>query len=649
MDTSSLLNKDNVFISALPLDEDDHDKNSCCVSGRRIKIIDQMKKIFNEFVSPKDPRSIFALYIASNGSDLEILRKLKALTDEFRNLIDSSILENRQSAANILVRTLQRISSARLNNALATFTAETKKVQPNMKPAPPPSLPGPSVSLEKMKAAAPPIPTPPILNKMKAAAPPIPTPPFLNKMKAAAPPVPTPQFLNKMKAPPLPGLTQMKAGGSKSTPPLPPLVNRIVSFPSGSAQPVVDEKPIFPAPLLLGEVDTRRIHWQSIPVSRFKGSVFEVEMFRNSDDYTDTLIDFDRAKSHFVKSSALNSPTASVVVSAASSPLQSAIFIPASILPVKRSQQIEIFLTGRKNILSKAGGIHSIITSDYFDDSSPNSIKTLEILEFASAQLYPSQEEEELIRSSTSTLAKAESFLAELIAVPQFKLAVHYIATLVTVPTSLEQTENYFEQLSRAITTITQSKPFVKFLKLVGTMVVYLGNGKKTNFNGFALESVSQLKKIASFTEKEYSVLNLVVECMNPEDVNVLISSHLSLVESLLELDFAEQVEKSLEIEKDINSIDCSKLDQEFHAKLVAKLNEFRSRMNPKLTVSKKLREKALKESQTFLRYVAENEKRDFNDILSRLNDLRNDLVVAQQQNDARQRKVSKKFSTNSI
>ena len=634
MDNSSLLSKDNVFISALPLEEDDDDdKKSCCVSGRRIKIIDQMKRIFNEFVSPKDPRSIFALYIASNGSDLEILRKLKALTDEFRNLIDSSILENRQSAANFLVRTLQRISSARLNNALATFTAETKKIQPNLKAAPPPSLPGPSVSLAKTKAAAPPIPAPP----------------FLNKIKAAAPAIPASPFLNKMKAPPLPGLTQMQAGGSKSTPPLPPLLNRIVSFPSGSAQPVVDEKPIFPAPLLLGEVDTRRIHWQSIPVSRFKGSVFEVEMFRNSDVYTETLIDFDRAKYHFVKSSALNSPSGSVVVSAASSPLQSAIFFPTSILPVKRSQQIEIFLTGRKNILAKAGGIHSIITSDYFADSSPNSIKTLEILEFASAQLYPSPEEEELIRSSASSLAKAESFLAELIAVPQFKLAVHYIATLVTGPTSLEQTEKYFEQLSRTITTITQSKPFVKFLKLVGTMVVYLGNGKKSNFNGFALESVSQLKKIASFTDKEYSVLNLVVECMHPEDVNVLISSHLSLVESLLEFDFAEQVEKSLEIEKNINNIDCSKLDQEFHAKLVAKLNEFRSRMNPKLTVSMKLREKALKESQTFLRYVAENEKRDFNDILSRLNDLRNDLVVAQQQNDARQRKVSKKFSTNSI
>jgi hypothetical protein len=431
----------------------------------------------------------------------------------------------------------------------------------------------------------------------------------------------------------------------KAGPPL-PINSRLPLLPKQppTAPSLVVSEPeisIFPAPLVLGEggtVETRKIHWQAIPASRFKGSVFDLEMFKKSAEYVEveSLIDFQRAKSHFVKviqPVSVSSPTASLSAgpsSVGSSPQQSAVM--ASVLPVKRSQQIEIFLTGRKNLLTK--GLKNILKSDF------ESPKTLDLLE-AAAQLFPTDEEEDLVSKLVAsgdhscTLARAESFLLELASIPQFKLSVSYVNVLVTAGGTLRKTSDYFEKCVGFMKLITTSKPFVKLLKLIGIMVVYLSNGKKTNFNGFALESVTHLKKVSSFVDRDFSVLNLVVEAMNPSDLDDLII-HLSPLDELLEFDFGEQIEKSIDTEKAVKALDPSRLDKDFHSTLIQRLSQFSAQIKEKIDMYTKLREQVVSDSHKLLRFVAENEKRNFNEVLSHLNEVRNDLVVAKLQRERR-------------
>jgi hypothetical protein len=489
-----------------------------------------------------------------------------------------------------------------------------------------PTLPPTVMSPGKGKAPSLP---PSALSPGKVKAPTLP-PTALSPGKGKAPSLPpTAVSPGKGKAPSLPPTGKAPAfapapGRGKATPPL----------PFGVKPPAVQisrevEVSIFEAPLIdTGMVESRKVHWPSIPVSRFRDSVFDIELFKNIGEYKSVSFDFEKVKSHFVKPPM--SPTCSparAAPTAASSPVATAVVIP-SVLETKRIQQIEIFLNGRKGLTSndiigylKKGG-----DSDCID-----------LLE-ALLPIYPTEEEKQLLQQSRSSMmAKADLFLVDLMKIPEFKIAVNYIIILHTAETVATETLDYLTKLEEFIDAVLESKSVPILLKIVGQIVVYLWNGKKSNFNGYSIEVIPQLKKISSFADKNYSMMNCVVDSLGSDTVAVVLKT-LAPVESLLEHDFGDVLLRSEELQRSVRSVKPEeRLNPELYSELVSRLIQFKDRMESEYfpRLSEKL-ETARKKSNLMLKYFAESEKKNFNELLANLNTLRVDLSSAQVQNNKR-------------
>ena len=175
------------------------------------------------------------------------------------------------------------------------------------------------------------------------------------------------------------------------------------------------------------------------------------------------------------------------------------------------------------------------------------------------------------------------------------------------------------------------------WLKIIGQIVVYLWNGKKSNFNGYSIEVIPQLKKISSFADKDYSMMNCVVDSLGSDTVAVVLKT-LAPVESLLEYDFGDVLLRSEELQRSVRSVKPEeRLNPEFYSELVSRLIQFKDRMESEYfpRLSEKL-ETARKKSNLMLKYFAESEKKNFNELLANLNTLRVDLSSAQVQNNKR-------------
>ena len=249
-------------------------------------------------------------------------------------------------------------------------------------------------------------------------------------------------------------------------------------------------------------IETRRLHWQSIPISRFKKSVFATRIFRSDNELAN--LNFELVKKHFVKiTPEIGSPAKTLEApTAVSTPVATAARPTAkSVLDTRRIQQIEIFLNGNKSI-----NISNVVILMKSGETDGNVAKSIELLE-SLLSVYPTEEECLLLASHgfppPLALPKADAFLTDLMGIPQFKLAANSVILLLSCEDALEEIESYILKFIEFFKSVLKSEAVVKLLTLVGRLVVYLSNGKKASFNGFSLDMVSQLRKVNSFINKE--------------------------------------------------------------------------------------------------------------------------------------------------
>ena len=662
------------------------------VSNLMRRLIDHL---VSEYVSPSGPDSVLSLYLGNaGGGQLDPL-----VTERLSDMVDVSVKlqelfsVHQKSVEKILLRKIFTFAKQRLQRNLADafirlsvasgprkktcpplpFTPQTGKSKPP--PTPPRILP-PGVLVGKVsapptpprllppgafvgKVGAPPTPPrllPPGALVGKVSAPP--TPPRLPLPGVSVgPPVPGGQPLvsvepssgvpmGKVKAPPTPPRAVLGPVNKGKAPPtaLPPSKGKAPSLgpppprlPSGPTPPPVvshvEEQSIFEVPQMDVGGECRRVHWQSIPVSRFKNSIFDIELYQKMDKYKSIFFDSEKVKSHFVKPPVVVSPPtcspARFPPTAASSPVATAIALTLpSVLGTKRSQQIEIFLNGRKGLSSS--DIERIIRTGGDADC-------IDLLE-AVVPLYPTEEERVALAGLGGGLCgKADAFLIDLLRIPNFKIAVNYIVILHTAETVAIETLEYLSRLIEFEMLVLESKNIPILLKIIGQIVVYLWNGKKSNFNGFSIEVVPQIKKIHSFIDKEYSMMNCVVDSITSVQLTDILGT-LSQVESLLDFDYADTLVRSEELQRSVSSIKPGdRLDSAFYSELVPRLSAFKERMQTEYfpRLGGQLETVKLK-SIHLLKYFAESEKKNLNEFLGSLNTLRVDLASAQAQNEKR-------------
>jgi hypothetical protein len=411
----------------------------------------------------------------------------------------------------------------------------------------------------------------------------------------------------------------------------PPPVSKI---PSPVAQKPLAEVPIFTAPKISDdEAETRKVHWQSLPVPRFRDSVFNLQLLERKSEFESANFDLDLVKHHFVRIKGIGSPNASpcrTAPTAASSPISSAINLAIpSVLETRRIQQIEIFLNGRKGL--SASDVVAVL-KDGGDDT------CVDLLE-AVVPLFPSVEERVLLQGQQGKgmLGKADTFLIDLMRIPDFQIAANYVIVLHTAEIVASESLAYFDKFIDLIAYLRESTAIPKLLKIIGSMVVYLWKGKRANLNGFSLEVIPQLKKVHSFKDKEFTLMNCIVDAVDSQDLEEVLRA-LTTVESLLELDYADTLARSEEVERSVRAMKPNdRLDRKYFPLLVRRLNGFKEMMEEKYF-------KALTEKRTIVRaksveilkYFAESDKKNFNEFLQTLHGLRVDLTSARNQNDKR-------------
>ena len=609
---------------------------------------------FTEYVSPQAPESVFSLYVSGSKPDPIVVRRLNELTDVFlklqhllaihRKSVDTVVLshvgtvvqshQNRNLAHSLRLLCLNRaknhdVHQARKSQELPAIPTKAKTVPPlpfAFKVPPPLPLTGvgksssPAVLLAKSGKVAPP------------------SLPMGNLGKTSPPTMPSVGVSGKATAPPTIG---------KALPPTVPVVKGAV-MPKLPSVPTVEEVAIFSAPRMRDDVsETRKIHWQSIPVSRFKNSLFDLKMSLKHDT---AELDLDLIDQHFVKTTrGCLSPSASPsrVPTAASSPISSAAWLTVpSVLETKRIQQIEIFLNGKKGFA--ASDVVRVLKTGGEDAQS-----TVELLETVGG-LFPTAEERaaltllpgRLKESPGFGLPKADSFLIDLVAIPDFQLVANYVIVLHTAAPTASEIIGYFAKLEKFFDTLRSSTELVRFFKLIGSLVAYLWNGKKATFNGFSVDMISQLKKVSSFSDKDYSVLHCLVELFPTESLDRLLGA-LAPVQELTEFDFADLVLRADEVQKSVTALKPERLDNAFYPALVSRLTRFKSEMEanvfPGLARGK---QSVMASSASMLRYFAENEKKSINELLGNLNSLRNDLIHARMQTEKRRRAPKPQLGT---
>ena len=618
--------------------------------------------IVNDYVAPQGSESLLSIYLSSEN------RPDPAMTTRLTELVDLCV--KLQTVHEVHTRQMKEFFARHLGDKIDRIFFKKKLIaffklyrwnrnhatDNNLCPvdvvkttralgAPPvPGSPG--------KARAPPLPYSPVKvsdeSVGKVRAPPLPP---TSAVKAHAAPIPNSP--GKAQAPAVPGSLGKVSSGKAQAPPnpasgkahAPPTLPGKFS-PGPAARPSIPvaakcsvpppDVPIFDVPLIDKEdMETRKLHWQSIPVSRFKESVFDIEMYQKGNELNSIQLNLDLVKSHFVKSktSCMFSPSSSPsrAPTAASSPMAtSASLTLPSVLETRRIQQVEIFLNGRKGLA--ASDIVSVVQTGGVDES------VIDLLE-AVGPIYPTPEERTLLeplKQRGGLFGKADTFLLELMAIPEFKIASNYVVILHTGECVGNDLLKYFSNLTRFIAEIQTSKSIVILLKIVGSLIVYLWNGKKVNFNGFSIDLLSQLKKNFSFADREYSMLNYLVDELGPARVEEIISI-LSPIESLLELDFADALARSEELERSVHGLKpTERLSREFYKSLIPRLERFKLKMTRIFEELNRVKQAAIVQSKDTLRYFAESEKKNVNEFLASLNLLRIDLNTAQSQNEKR-------------
>ena len=221
--------------------------------------------------------------------------------------------------------------------------------------------------------------------------------------------------------------------------------------------------------------------------------------------------------------------------------------------------------------------------------------------------------------------------------IPDFQIAANYVIVLHTAEIVASESLAYFDKLIDLIAYLRESTAIPKLLKIIGSMVVYLWKGKRANLNGFSLEVIPQLKKVHSFKDKEFTLMNCIVDAVDSQDLEEVLRA-LTTVESLLELDYADTLARSEEVERSVRAMKPNdRLDRKYFPLLVRRLNGFKEMMEEKYF-------KALTEKRTIVRaksveilkYFAESDKKNFNEFLQTLHGLRVDLTSARNQNDKR-------------
>ena len=646
--------KPDVSIQALPIDGEAmyvlsrvdqmmKESETVQIASSLTAVAKLLEFTFTEYVSPQAPESLFSLYVSGGKPDPILVRRLNELTDLLmkmehllsihRRAIDSAVINRVGTCVNQKQRDcvqsawkLLRLAGRPVTTVTASApvgqavpTVLIAPAQPKVAPPLPFHSPQPPAVCAPLPFKIPP---PMVTAKYGKSIP----PPVMGKGAAPAlPHMPTKAVMGKAGAPSIP-----LGKGSAPNLPIPHM------SPPTLPRETLREVAVFEVPLISVDVaETRKIHWQSIPVSRFKNSLFAT---RSGDDVD---LDLSLVNEHFVKTRTCMSPTASPsrVPTAACSPMSSAAALTVpSVLETRRIQQIEIFLNGRRGFsaadivrLLKTGGEESVTTVD--------------LLEAVSA-LYPTAEEQALLESVPGKskdglgVGKADSFLMDLVAIPDFQLVVNYVVVLHTVKPAACETIEYFKKLNLLFESLTASTELANLLALVGKLVVYLWNGKKPTFNGFAVEMISQLRKIASFVDKDYSVLHCVVDIFPSPDLEKVLTL-LAPTQELIDFDFADLVLRADEVQKSVNLIKPERLNNTFYPALVSRLCRFKTQMEsdvfPELVEQKEL---VMHSSTSLLRYFAESDKKSINEFLGNLNSLRNDLVHVRMQNEKRKKQL---------
>ena len=397
----------------------------------------------------------------------------------------------------------------------------------------------------------------------------------------------------------------------KSAPPFvtpPPLGGQI----SSKSIPLIPGKamsPTFVSPTLDPNLETRKLHWQSIPVSRVLNSIFSTL------DLVPCSADFELANMHFVKrpGTPKSKPTGDP-------PEMSTPVIP-SLLEPKRVQQVEIFLNGNKHV--RTAQVVRLVQGG----AEPKSVELLEAL----LGLYPTKEEVELLTNRPPSLQTglplADQFLFDLSQIPMFKYAVSLSLILLSAEEAVGELIAFLIDFTKIVSSVLESKNLRIFFKAVGSFVVYLG--RKPLLNGFALDQLAQLRKLHSFVDKHYSALHCVADGVGSEVVEGLICElgGLSSSSKLSDLDFADTLLRCSEIEKSISELKAHKLKSvDFYAKLAPRLDALSARIAPQAAQMLLLRDTAVTLASRLREYFAENDRRPVGEILASLKHLRADL-----------------------
>jgi len=421
---------------------------------------------------------------------------------------------------------------------------------------------------------------------------------------------------------------------------------------------------VFPVPDLiapLGEFEVRKIHWQSLPQNRFKNSIFETRIL-NCKKFS-KIINYEIIRKHFVKEKRIGGDLGGEDFTPKSRippPLgvstPPAVVIATSVLDQKRIQQIEIFLNRNKSLLDKNVLIDLLMAPTSTEDINDR-IDMLEALQ----TLYPTPEERELLVAeneaienaafdenpqSRKILAKSDSFLINLsIVIPEFKTAAGIRILMETFDSGFTESYEYFSTLIFHGKKILESDALVDLMRIFGSVAAYLSGGPKktTVLNGFSLENVGQLKKISSFTAKEYSVLNCVAEMIDDwDEITYVLDKSMDI---LLEYEYPDMVAQSMELEKSITQklakTDILK-DKKFYEKFIENISSFLKNAYPKVDRLILVRNEADAVTKQLRQYFAENDKKNVIEIFASLKNLRIDLFAASARNSrvAKQRKL---------
>lgn len=632
---------DDIRISALPLQTLDERISSILAaadpkqSSLSVILSEMIERLDREYVSPVSDNSLMSLYLCEDAARQSeaFISKLSAFIEEFSRL--KRLVESQQRAVG--TKSIRRLVQIIEWKNIISMNLSLSELKLKRATKPVITLESPPESAVISKAVPPPLPFP-VSSPYKAPSPAVPGLPAspatcLSPGKAAAPPMipKASNIVSKVTGPPPP--STFKIG--KCPPPAVAVSRKAAMMPPLLAEVPVQEElvELFPVPKLengCAIVESRKIHWQSIPVSRFKNSIFET-LIRESQSKVD--MDFDLIKSHFVKDNSSRSPKGSTSVppTAACTPVQSSsvpmVRLLPSVLDMKRIQQIEIFLNGNKGLTSSQ--IRDLARTGGRDSDNRRNMELIEGI----LTIFPSDEETNLIKSQEAKLAlsnetiglpKADLFLLQLIQIPQVKIALNYITVFYSADEIFDEAEKYLSGFIAFVDRLVVCDAFVEFVRIIGSFVVYLSNGKKMNFNGFSMELIPQLKKIQSYIDKDYTIFDCSVSTLGSSSRPL--SDVSKLVGPLIDFEFADIILRFDHASTSVDSITVEKLEGNFYAELIPILGAFKSRMRNRIEAVRVLKSRATASSSALRSYLAESDKRCVDEILAWMHALNSDI-----------------------